>query len=434
MNTQEVVKRVTESIDASRDGLEVFLGEYVRYRSVNPDMLEDGGPTQLRECQEWLSEQLRSWAAFGAVELAGPDPEQPNVLARRNGQGSGRSLLFNGHSDVVPVTTEQAAAWSSGDPWSGAVADGKLWGRGASDMKGGNAAFLWAVKTLAELGVRLRGDVLATLVSGEETGNHRVGVDVLQSAGYVADLAIVAEPTRLVICPASVGEFYFLVRVQGQSAHLSSRNASIHPQRYGLPVPGVNAIDKMWKVQAALAELEREWGFWQRHPLMPPGQMTINFSRVHGGETYSALAESCELTGSVLFNPSLTFEEVKGEFLRAVDGVAATDYWLRDHPPTVQIPLVLDEKHPVDLPSTGPECLALAQAYEVATGEPAVIGCTPGTNDGAYMCAKGQPLVTCGPGSQDDGTHGPNEYVGMDSVVSAAKFYAAACIEWCGLV
>jgi acetylornithine deacetylase len=161
-------------------------------------------------------------------------------------------------------------------------------------MKGGNAAFLWAIKAVADSGIKLQGDLLATMVSGEETGNHRVGIDTLADNGYTAPFALLAEPTSLGICPASVGEFYFLIRVEGRSTSLANRHLSVHPVPYGVPIAGVNAIDKMWKIQRALTELEQDWGVWQRHPLMAPGNMNINFSRIHGGETYSAMAESSD--------------------------------------------------------------------------------------------------------------------------------------------
>lgn len=431
--TKHARARVIGYIDKTRDDLVSFLSEYTRFKSINPDMLADRTATELRQCQDWLKGQLQSWGIFDDVRCLVVDPEQPNIAVRLSGDGDGPALLFNGHSDVVPVTDEQAEAWSLGTPWGGQVIDGKVCGRGTSDMKGGNVAFLWAIKALADEGIRLGGDLLATMVSGEETGNHTVGIDTLGPAGYEAPFAILAEPSEMQICPASVGEFYFLIRVEGRSTSLANRHLSVHPAGYDTPVAGVNAIDKMWKIQSALAQLEREWGVWQRHPLMAPGNMNINFSRIHGGETYSAMAESCELTGSVLFNPSLSVADVLSEFRQAIDAVAQSDYWLRDHPPTLTVPYILDAKEPIDISPDHPGCQALARAYRHILSKEPTYGCTTATSDGNYVHARGQDIVTLGPGSEDAGVHGPDEYIEVDQLIQAAKVYAVTAIEWCAV-
>lgn len=426
-------QRVTKYIEQTQDELVSFLSKYLQFKSVNPDMLPDTTPTQLRQAQDWLKEQLESWGIFNEVRSLTADPEQPNVVARLTGHGDGPALLFNGHSDVVPVTDEQTEAWSLGTPWGGQVVDGKVCGRGASDMKGGIAAFLWAIRALADSGIQMRGDLLATAVSGEETGHHSIGVDTLAPAGYEAPFAILAEPSQMKICPASMGEFYFLIRVEGSSTSLANRHLSVYPAPYGIPVAGVNAIDKMWKIQSALAQLEREWGIWQRHPLMAPGNMNINLSRIHGGETYSAMAESCELTGSVLFNPSLSVAEVLSEFHSAIDAVVQSDYWLRDHPPAVTVPYVLDAKEPVDVCPDHPGCQALARAYQYVLNAEPIYACTTATSDGNYVHARGQDIVTFGPGGGDAGVHGPNEYVEVSKLIEATKVYAVMAIEWCAI-
>lgn len=433
--TQQAKLRVMNQIDASNSELTEFLSRYVQFRSINPDMLTNRADTEMRQCHEWLRDELMRWGSFDEVKLAAVDPEEPNVVARRRGQGKGpgQALLFTGHTDVVPVTAEQAANWTTGTPFGGEVIDGKLWGRGASDMKGGNASFLWAIKSLADAGVQLNADVLAGCVAGEETGHHTIGVDVLDQAGYTAPFAVLTEPTALEICAATIGEFYFLIRVQGKSASLASRHLYVNPQPYGVPMAGVNAIDKMWKIQQALMHLDREWTLWQRHPLMAPGNMNMNFSRIHGGETYSAMAESCELTGSVLFNPSLRFDEVVAEFRKAIDGVVQVDYWLREHPPEITVPYILDNKEPINLSPEHPGSQALINAYRQVFGKEPVLTCETGTTDGNYVSARGQDIITFGPGYGSAGVHGPNEYIVVENLVKAAKVYALMAIEWCGV-
>lgn len=428
--TEQAKQRVLDHIEQSQSDLVAFLSEYIQFQSVNPDLLEHGN-SELRRCQEWLASQLEDWQVFHDIRLMAADPEQPNVIARAGGNGEGTDLLFNGHSDVVPVTDDQADAWSLGTPWDGTVVEGKVTGRGACDMKGGNAAFLWAIKSLIECEIELDGKVIATVVSGEETGNHTIGVDMLVDEGYSAPFGILAEPTNLQICPASVGEFYFLIRVEGRSTSLANRHLSIHPAPHDVPVAGVNAIDKMWKIQRALADLEHEWGVWQRHPLMEPGNMNINFSRIHGGETYSSMADTCELTGSVLFNPSLRFSDVLDEFKEAINGVVQSDYWLREHPPKLTIPYILDKKEPIDIAPHHPGCEVLIRAYRHVRDREPDVTCTTFTSDGNYLFARGQNIITFGPGAPDAGVHGSNEHINIAQLVDAAKIYALMAMNWC---
>lgn len=409
-----------------------FLSHYVRLKSVNLDMVADRSKTEMRACQEWLAQEIRSWEIFDVVDTIGSDPEQPNVVARRKGSGDGQALLFNGHSDVVPVTLEQERIWHVGTPFGGEVIEGKLCGRGASDMKGGNAAFLWAIRALAATGIQLKGDLLATMVSGEETGSHKIGVDSLAESGYTAPFCIIAEPTDMQVAPANVGEFYFLIQIKGLSTSLVSRHRAVNPGPFGTTVQGVNAIDKMYKIQTALYNLDREWAIWQRHPLMAPGNMNINLSRIHAGDTYSAMADQCELTGSVLYNPALTYADVLAEITRAIDGVVQSDYWLREHPPLLTAPYVLDHKPPVNLPHDHPGCQIMMRVYRQVVGQEPVLSCMSGTTDGAYLYERGQPLLTFG-AAGSDGVHGANEFVDIAKLVQSIKIYALFAIEYCGI-
>ncbi len=409
-----------------------FLSHYVRFKSVNPDMLADRAKIEMRGCQEWLANEIRDWHIFDEVDLIGSALEQPNVVARRKGCGDGKALLFNGHSDVVPVTPEQERVWHAGTPFGGEVIDGKLCGRGASDMKGGNAAFLWAIRALGDTGIQLKGDLLATMVSGEETGNHKIGVDCLAEAGYTAPFCIIAEPTDMRIAPANMGEFYFMIQIQGLSTSLVSRHLAVNPGPFGAAVQGVNAIDKMYKIQSALYNLDREWAVWQRHPLMAPGNMNINLSRIHAGDIYSAMADQCELTGSVLYNPALTYEDALAEFKRAIEGVVQSDYWLLEHPPVLTVPYMLDHKPPVNLPPDHPGCQKMIEAFRKVLNQEPVLSCMSGTTDGAYLSARGQPLLTFGAAGLD-GVHGANECVDVEMLVQSIKIYAYFALEYCGI-
>src|SRR5206468_3795061 len=132
---------------------------------------------------------------------------RPNLAAVLRGSDPRPGLMFNGHSDTVEVTPDQRAAWT-GDPWSADIRSGLLYGRGATDMKGGNAAFLWAAKTVAEVGVPLARSVIVSVNIAEETAEAEVGPASVLARGYKAPLIVNAEPTNLRICPATMGWFF----------------------------------------------------------------------------------------------------------------------------------------------------------------------------------------------------------------------------------
>ncbi len=426
-----LIDAVKTAIADRREELFAFLSGYVQHASVNPRLTRDEAAVEaVGACQRWLADTLRGFGCFDTVDEVAVDPRQPNIVAVRRGSGGGRSLFFNGHSDVVPVTPEQAAAWREEAPFSGAVADGWVWGRGASDMKGGNAAFFWAIKVLHDLGVRLAGDVYATAVIGEETGDRELGIGAVMDRCKLPRHGIIAEATDMDIAPATMGEFYFRIEVQGKSCSLGQRHRAIYPTPYGSEIPGVNAIELMARIQRQLAELERDWGLHRKHPLMEPGNMSINLSQIRGGETYSAMAETCELVGSVLYAPDLTFEEVSGELRRAVDLVAQADTWLRAHPPRVTIPHFIAQKPPNNLPPDHPLCVALEHAWrQVLPGRPRYTCPGSATNDGNYMVERGYETVTFG--TRGYGIHGTDERVRCDDLADVAQIYALTMLQWC---
>lgn len=428
-------RKVFEFIDESTEEFLEFLGDYIRIKSVNPRIAVEtsDGPAEVKTCQEWLYNTLDSWNIFSKLDKWEVEPGQPNIAAILSGtaKGDGESLMFNGHSDTVDVTAEQLKSWTGPGPWSGIVKDGRVWGRGAGDMKAGVAAYLWAARAIAETNTKLGRDVLLTAVIGEESGSREIGIDSVMDRGYHAPLCILAEPSAT-IAPVNVGEFYFRIKVVGQSSHIADRHLAIYPNETG--VVGVNAIEKMMKIIQSLQTLEREWGLYQKHPLMPIGGMTLNFSIINGGDNFSSLAQSCEVVGSVLFNPSLSSEEVIAEFQGAIDAVCACDYWLRNHAPEVTIPIVLPVKEPVNMPLDHPGISAMCDSFRDATGKEPEVTCMSGTSDGNYMFERGQAVITYGPGGgADSRIHGSCESVSVDEVVEACKTYAAMMLRWCGV-
>ena len=195
---------------------------------------------------------------------------RPNVAAVwRSTSGGGRSLLLNGHIDVVPATPEHH--WSF-DPWGGEVANGRMYGRGAADMKGEVDAIVYAVRALRQSGVERRGDVtLETVIEEECTGN---GALAARARGYEADAAIIPEPFGRRLLEAQVGVMWARVTVRGGGAHAERTSAS------------VNAVLKACRLMEAVKELEERVNDpTNRHPLFEGVEHPLNYNIgvVHGG-------------------------------------------------------------------------------------------------------------------------------------------------------
>ncbi len=422
---------VYERIDAQRDDVIAFLQRYVSIPSVNPGRATADEPGEEATCQRWLAEALRSFGTFSQVDVWDGAPGRPNVAATLAGATRTPGLMFNGHTDTVEVTPDQRAAWS-GDPWSGEIREGNLYGRGATDMKAGNVAFLWAAKIVAEVGVPLTRDVLLTCNIAEETADAAIGPESVLDRGYNAPLIVNVEPTNLKVCPATMGWFFFRLSVEGKSLHPASRYTSIYPRRSTEPLAGVDAIDKMRKVMDALTALERDWALCEKHPVMPPGGMNLCPVYVHGGSHRAAMSESCEVEYAVVFNPGLRSAEVVHQIQTAINGVAACDTWLREHPPVLEVPVIHQILEPVNLPLDHPGVRALARAYTDVVGSAPDLGCLPGPCDANIMSEKGAATVIFGPGDLSWGAHGTNEYVPIDQVITACKVYASLIVDLCG--
>ena len=431
----EARERVLGVIDESSEELVAFLSDYVRHRSVNPGRATADEPGETRSCQEWLRGQLAAFGCFDDLDSWEGAPGQPNLAAVARGEGGpGRALMYNGHTDTVQVSPEQHAEWIGGDPWSGHVEGGKLYGRGSTDMKAGNAAFAWAVRAIRQAGLRPAADVIATFSIGEETGEAEIGPLSVLNRGYRAPLIINGEPTRLRVAPATMGWFFFRIAIEGKSLHPAARYSAVYPQPGDAAPAGVDAVEKMRKVMDALSDLERDWSLYQHHPVMPPGGMNLCPVSIQGGSYRAEMPPSCETVYAVVFNPALRGEQVLSQIRVAIDGVVATDSWLRDHPPVVEYPVIHRVLEPVNLPLDHGGVNALRGAFRVALGREPELGCLPGPCDANIMSEAGETTVIFGPGDLAYGAHGTDEFVPVQQVIDASKVYAALILDWCGAV
>ncbi|MFN8593723.1 MAG: M20/M25/M40 family metallo-hydrolase [Thermomicrobiales bacterium] len=428
--------RVLAAIDARSDEIIEFAAALIRQPSVNPD-LEPNDDAE-RPAQSWLRDRYQESGAFDTVDYWEVASNRPNVVAVKKGRGGGRSLTWSAHTDVVPVTPEQADQWSGAGPFSGEVRDGRLWGRGASDMKGAIAAYSMAARILHDEGIRLQGDLLLSQACGEESGRRDIGCNTVLERGYRSDLAIFPEPSNFRIYPTAKGELYFRLTVPGKSTHICNRNLVAQALPFGVERPGVSAIDNMLKYQIAFLELERQWYLWRTSPTVTSGGMYININTMQAGTSLTSIPDSADATGSLLFYPELTAAEVMDEIRETVDRVTASDYWLRDHPPILDLPLDASStapwvKEPVNMPYDHPGVETIAAALRTVSGRDAAIETSPFVCDANFWFPLGQPSLIFGLGDPGWGIHGTNENLPVADLIEATKLFAAITIDWCGL-
>ena len=332
MIDSEVVQRLRQAAHDLEGQTVALTQELVRIPTENPKLavIEAGAEA---ECQDVIEARLRALGC--TTDRWDVYPGRPDLVGTLRGEGSGtaRSLILNGHVDVVPAG--DPTAWSHA-PFAAEIADGKIWGRGAVDMKGGIAAMITAVEAIQLAGIRLQGDVLIESVVDEETG----GPGTMQTIehGYRADAAIVVEPTDFAIQPVEGGLEWLRVVVRGRSGHSAYRYRSVHAGGQGV---AVNAIEKTAKILAAVQDLERHWAVHKRHPLLPAGITTINPGVIIGGTgggqngvpnvltAVSTFPDYCALELSLKYLPGEETATVRAEFEDYIGRVADADPWLR---------------------------------------------------------------------------------------------------------
>ncbi len=435
MDSNDARQAALAQIDAMRDDVVATLATLVRIPSVTPKypgLVYDevvGGETR---CNKALRPTYE--AAAAEVDLWEEEPGRANLVGVVKGAGGGRSLIFNGHIDTVPPG--DPATWLWGDPFSGRVEAGKLYGLGSADMKAGVVAMAKAAEALKRAGIRLNGDLILECVVGEETMDHERGVSATVRRGYTADAAIVTEPTALpfpsTIAPCSVGTYWVRVVVPGKATHVLARGSLIWPGGEGEKY-GVNAIDKGIFVANAVRKLEENWGVTKRHPLYPPGHFNIGMNVILGrppGPTVPFIVpHECILDYIVIYPPDEAPEAVKAEVETYLNGVFDQDPWLKTHRPIIEWP---HHWPAYNTPIDHSICQTVARAHEDALGQPAAFQGFAAVDDATYLERSGIPSISFGPGNIMD-CHAVNEHVAVEEVIKACKVYAATAIAWCGV-
>lgn len=354
---------------------------------------------------------------------------RPQLIATRRGHGGGRTLALNGHIDVV--SAEPREQWTT-DPFRAEVRDGRLYGRGACDMKGGIASMVTAVEVLSELDVALDGDVIVATNTDEESSG--AGGTALVDRGLRADGAIVTEPTGFHVWVACRGSEYGVVSVPGRPGH--AEVAQPDWRRGG----AVNAIEKAMVVLDAIRALRESWA--QRgdlaHPLLSSPALLATMAR--SGEWPVTYPASCELTIAVMYVPAQADGDGWGADVRAevqewiARETARGDDWLAAHPPTIQ--WWSNAVMPFEIAPEDPIVSAMLGATN-DIGAPGRLGGLDSWYDGATLSTLGQiPAIGYGPPGFDPSgvsvAHMVDEYVPVDGMVSCAQGIAVAAMRYCG--
>ena len=356
----------------------------------------DPDPAAIRSDPDWPGEEMARTAL--------------PVLIGRAGRAGGRRIILSGHLDVVPAG--DLATWST-DPWGGEVLDGRLYGRGACDMKGGVAAILAAVRALQASGTldTLGGELLVVLVPSEEDGGQ--GTLAAIRAGATADAAIITEPSNLDVVVAHAGAITFRLTVPGRAAHASQRRE------------GVSALDNLNVLLAALAADETRRNAAETDPLMTglglPYPTIVG--KVWGGEWASTVLDRVTAEGRYGVRLGQSAAEAEGELRSCIAAACAADPFLRDHAAIVDI--TGGRFGSARVPSDHPLPVGLAATVEAVTGRrPALLGEPYGADMQMFVNVGGTPCVIFGPGDVRV-AHSADEHVPLDEVVDCARVLAA---------
>jgi len=378
-----------------REYVQETLARLVQINSINPTLVP-GAPGE-REIAGFIAASLAGLRL--AVEIFEPEPGRLSVVGRFKGSGGGRSLMLNAHCDTVDVA-------GMAEPFSGAIRDGKLHGRGAFDMKGSLAACMAAAKALSDAGARLRGDVLVAAVADEEYGSLGTSDLIMH---IKVDGAIVTEPTALAVCLAHKGYLWIEVEITGRAAHGS---------KFDL---GIDANMKMGAFLHELASLERELRARPPHPLVGPP--SLHAAMLTGGSGLSTYAAQSIVKIERRTIPGETEVQAVAEIQAIVDKLAESD---PDFHATVRAFFVRD---PFEVAPGAAIVKAVDKASEKVLGRrPAHIGDTPWM-DSALLQAAGIETVVFG--ATGAGAHANVEWVEMESVVNLAQILAEAALDYC---
>jgi len=415
-------QRIIEETDKLESDIVDFAGRLVAERSTLGD---EASAVQVMEAElKQLGFQTEKVAidpqTLGRHPGFAPVPweydNRYNVVGYRPADHEGgRSLILNGHLDVVDPGCLDF--WEN-DPFEPVIKDGWLYGRGAGDMKSGIAAMIYAVQAVKLAGFGIQAPVTVQGVIEEECSGN--GALACLAAGYDADAGLIPEPFGPTILTHQVGVLWFKVTVRGAARHVLSASS------------GINAIETCFPIIAALRALEVELNDSPRpeayrrfdHPL------NLNIGLFNGGSWPSSVPDEATFHGRLSYYPGVQFDEIRQKIIRAVMQASEQDPWLSQNPPEIDFYGFRSDGHAVE--SSLPAFEILNDCHKVLTdvdAQPYISTCT---TDLRVFQLFGQGQATCyGPVAEN--IHGANERVHIPSVMQVAKAYALFLSRWCGI-
>jgi succinyl-diaminopimelate desuccinylase len=370
-----------------------FCQELVRIKSVNP-------PGDELPMAEFVASTLEK--AGLEVELISHNKTRASVLARLKSSHKIPSLLFNGHLDTVPVGTEK---WVH-DPFEAEMAEGKIWGRGTADMKGGLAALMVAVKRLAEGQAPLQGDLILAATAGEETDS--LGATSIASRPDLGPVqaVLIPEPSYNDLYVAEKGALWLELSTQGKTAHGS------------MPEQGKNAIMMMVTL---INELKNLVIPYQEHPLL--GGFTQSVNTMTGGVKTNVVPDQCVVSMDMRTVPGQDHLAILGQ---VKDLIADISRHFPDFKASVR---VTNNRPPLETPPNEPVVQCFMDVVAEVTGKrPVPKGGRYYTDAVAFVPVLRTPMIICGPGDARL-AHQPDEHVEVPKLIEAAKIYTQAAVR-----
>jgi acetylornithine deacetylase len=371
-----------------------LLAQLVAINSVNPDLVPGAaGEAAIADfCAAWLAEQGLE------IHRLETRPGRPSIVAIARGTGGGRSLIFNGHIDTVTL------AGYAGDPLKPLRRDGKLYGRGAFDMKSGVAAMMVAAAEARK--AKLAGDVLVACVADEEHASF--GSEEV-AARFRADAAIVTEPSHLELTVAHKGFVWYEIVVRGRAAHGSR------------PELGVDAIAKTGKFLTAIEDWDRRLRAHPSHARLGSG--SVHASLIQGGQEWSSYPAECRIKLERRPVPGETSATFATELHAILAEIAAND-------PAFHAEAIAGlERPPFEAAEDAPIVLALQKAATARLGRAPAWRGEPFWTDCAILAGAGIPCVMFG--ADGGGAHAAEEWAEEGSVEALAKILFETARDFC---
>jgi acetylornithine deacetylase len=425
MIDESVSNDILRAVDRQFDDQVGFLADLVRipsqrgHEAAAQDAMAGAYASLGYDVDRWQIDldSLRHLPGFSPV--LEPYQNAVNVVAtHRARRPVGRSLILNGHIDVVP--TGPLSGWSR-DPYDPAIVDGWMHGRGAGDMKAGLTANLYALIALRKIGAQPAANVfLQSVVEEECTGN---GALACLQRGYRADAAFIPEPMEPKLMRAQVGPIWFQVQVSGDPQHASG----------GFNEEGANAIEKAMMLIGALKQMEiARNGQQDRHEHFEDHSHPIRFNlgKIAGGDWASSVPAWCHFDMRVAVYPGESLSAARREIEECISRAAAADPYLRNHAPKVIYNGFMAEGYVL----TGAEELesALRRSHERVWGEALREHSTSAATDARFFgLYQSTPTLVYGPSCRRP--HGNDEAVDLESLRKVTQTMALFVAQWCGL-